>query len=601
MKETDLLDALPVAVYTTDADGRITYYNEAAAELWGCRPELGSSRWCGSWRLFWPDGRPLPHGDCPMAMALKERRPIRGIEAVAERPDGTRLRFLPFPTPLFGDSGELTGAVNLLMDLSDRYRAEAESARLGAIVDSSDDAIVGKTLDGIVTSWNAGATRIFGYQESEMIGQSITRIIPPNLHGQETEILARLRRGEHIDHYETMRVTKDGRRVDISLTVSPVCDRFGNVIGASKVGRDITERKQAEKMQQLLVDELKHRIKNTLATIQAIASQSLHMAKTQSEFVSGFNGRLQALARAHDLLTRSSFEGAEVMQLIREQVLLSDDTSNRISCSGPNLRLDAQTAIQLALVLHELATNARKHGALSVSTGRLSVEWEVHANGGRRTLALDWTERDGPKVSVPQQHGFGTTLIARTLEAQGGTASIRYGRDGVTGQISLPLGDEAQLRSRSGTGSQPASDCKTSARPMGRASNQVNGKRVIIIDDEPLVAMDLESTLQDAGYRVVGAAGTLDEAKRLCGSAECDAALIDANLRGRPVDELVAALTRRNIPFVFVTGYGPDALPQGFQDAPILTKPFRPDELLAAVEALGAPVPGVVRLRRHEN
>lgn len=128
-KALELLDAMPAAVYMTDAVGRITYYNEAASALWGCQPELGKSEFCGSWKLFWPDGRALPHADCPMAMTLKQQRPIRGVEAVAERPDGTRVPFMPYPTPLFDASGALTGAVNMLVDISERKRAEATLAR----------------------------------------------------------------------------------------------------------------------------------------------------------------------------------------------------------------------------------------------------------------------------------------------------------------------------------------------------------------------------------------------------------------------------------------------------------------------------------------
>ena len=146
-----LLEALPVAVYVTDAEGRIIFYNEAAAELRGHRPQVGSDKWCGSWRLFWPDGRPLPHDECPMAVTLKRGEPVRGVEALAERPDGTRVRFLPYPTPLRDDNGRLTGAINLLMDITERYEAGLKAAHLAAIVSSSDDAIASKTLDGIVT------------------------------------------------------------------------------------------------------------------------------------------------------------------------------------------------------------------------------------------------------------------------------------------------------------------------------------------------------------------------------------------------------------------------------------------------------------------
>src|SRR5246127_2774211 len=315
IRGTELLEALPVAVYTTDAEGRITFYNRAAAELWGHHPELGSSQWCGSWRLYWPDGRALPHDECPRAITLKEGRGVRGVEAIAERPDGTRVRFMPYPTPLRDPSGRLVGAINLLMDITERHNADLESARLAAIVVSSDDAIISKTIEGRITSWNAGATRIFGYEASEMIGEPILRLIPPELHHEEKEILARLQRGERIDHYETVRVAKDGRRVDVSLTVSPLRDRSGRVVGASKVGRDITERKRAEKLQRILTDELSHRVKNTLATVQAIASQSLARARSPSDFISSFGGRLQALGRAHTLLTPTQMQSAHIMGL----------------------------------------------------------------------------------------------------------------------------------------------------------------------------------------------------------------------------------------------------------------------------------------------
>ena len=231
----------------TDSEGRLTFYNEAAAELWGCSPELGESKFCGSWKLYWPDGTPLPHDECPMALALHQRRQIRGMEAVAERPDGTRIPFIPYPTPLFDASGRLTGAVNLLVDISEREQAQRDKQRLAAIVDSSDDAIVSRDLNGIVTSWNPGAERLYGYSAEEMIGKPIALLIPPHLQQEEPEILAQIAGGERMDHFETTRVRKDGQLVRISLSVSPIRNQHGRVIGASKIARDITERKKTER------------------------------------------------------------------------------------------------------------------------------------------------------------------------------------------------------------------------------------------------------------------------------------------------------------------------------------------------------------------
>ncbi len=312
MVDDPYLTALPAAVYATDADGHLTYSNDAALELWGRRPNAREALWCGALRLWRTDGTPLDHADCPLARLLKGEAFPRGSELVIERPDGGRTPVRSYPKLIHDKDGQVTGAVNLLIDLSDEHALVIESERLAAIVSSSDDAIVGKTLEGIVTSWNGAATRIFGYEPQEMIGQPILTIIPAELQHEEARILAALRRGERIEHFDTVRLAKDGHRVEVSLTVSPIRDRSGTIVGASKVARDISQRRRQEELQKLLLDELNHRVKNTLAMIQAIASQSLRRSAGPNEFVASFQGRVQALARAHDLIVQRRLGGAEL-------------------------------------------------------------------------------------------------------------------------------------------------------------------------------------------------------------------------------------------------------------------------------------------------
>ena len=269
----EIFDALPVAIYVTDAEGKLVSFNSAAVEFSGRVPELGVDTWCVTWKLYYLDGTPMPHEACPMAIALKEGRVVRGVEAIAERPDGTRVWFEPYPTLLRDSTGRIIGGINMLIDITERKQAEQASAMLASIVQSSGDAIVSKTLDSVITSWNTAAERMFGYTAEEAIGQSILMIIPPELQHEEQEILARLRRGERVSHYDTVRMTRDGRRIDISLNISPIRDASGRIIGASKIARDITERKQAEEALSQLNETLESRVQERTEQVRQLVNQ----------------------------------------------------------------------------------------------------------------------------------------------------------------------------------------------------------------------------------------------------------------------------------------------------------------------------------------
>ena len=434
-----LLESLPSAVYTTDAEGRITFYNRAAVDLAGREPELGTDRWCVAWRLYHPDGSPMPHDQCPMAVALTEKRPVRGAEAIAERPDGTRVPFIPYPTPLFDEDGELVGAINMLVDVSDRKRVEEYANQLASIVEFSDDAIVSKDLNGVINSWNAGAQHLFGYTAEETIGQPITMLMPPERRDEEPGILERIRRGERIEHYETVRMRKDGSLVDISLTVSPLRNADGKIIGASKIARDISERKRDEGRRKLLINELNHRVKNTLASVQSISSQTF-----RGDGGCGpreFEQRLVALARAHDILTRESWDGADLRELAGNVIApMCIDVGSRVDILGPRLRVRPKVALSLSMAFHELCTNAVKYGALAEGQGRVDLGWSVRSSAGENWLRIRWEESGGPAVKPPSRTGFGTKLleraVARELKAQ---VQLQFLPLGVVCDIEAPL------------------------------------------------------------------------------------------------------------------------------------------------------------------
>lgn len=242
-----LVESLPVAVYTCDREGRLEVFNEAAVKLWGRTPQIGTDMWCGSYRVYRADGTPLPLGESLIARTLQGVRVVAGEEVIIERPDGSRRNVIPHPTPIYDHTGRLTGAINMLMDVTEQRSAESDRALLAAIVSSSVDAIISMTLDGTITSWNTGAERLLGYTPEEVIGESIALLIPEDRRDEQSEILARIRRGERVEHFDTVRVSKSGTCIDVSLTVSPVFDAAGRILGVSKVARNITDQIHASR------------------------------------------------------------------------------------------------------------------------------------------------------------------------------------------------------------------------------------------------------------------------------------------------------------------------------------------------------------------
>jgi len=279
---------------------------------------------------------------------------------------------------------------------------------------------------------------------------------------------------------------------------------------------------------------------------------------------------------------------------VRDQLLLGGQPDPRIVWAGPSVLLEGQVALHLALVLHELGTNARKHGALSTPAGQVSARWEARSTASPR-LVFDWRESGGPNVKAPTSRGFGSLLIEQSLQTHGGIVSVSYAETGLVCTIDLPLPHvERPL------GMLARETAHVSFAPAAQRQS-LAGKRVLVIEDEPLIGMVLTDYLTDAGCIPVGPAQNVERALALIREETFDVALVDGNLAGRSVDEIAVALTQRRTPFAFVTGYGREALPIGFQEALIVEKPFTQDQVSGALKRLLSPGDNVSTLRASRH
>jgi PAS domain S-box-containing protein len=315
---------------------------------------------------------------------------------------------------------------------------------LAAIVESSDDAIVSKTLDGTITSWNPAAERLFGYTAEEVIGRPISIVAAPDREDEMPANLERIRRGERVERYDTVRRRKDGSLVDISLTVSPIRDETGRIVGASKIARDITARKHAEERQRLLTAELSHRVKNLFAVVQVLAERSASKATSAAECIEAFRGRLQALNVAHSALIAENWNWARLPSLVQTALEPYLGEGDRIRLDIEDLRLNPEFALTLALGLNELATNAAKYGALANPGGRVTLTARVEADESGNKLRLVWQEDGGPAVDAPALAGFGTTMLSQAIEYQHeGKVELDWRTEGLVCRLTLPIAKAA--------------------------------------------------------------------------------------------------------------------------------------------------------------
>jgi PAS domain S-box-containing protein len=445
------LGALPAAVYVTDEAGRITYCNQSAVDLWGVKPKLGEDKWCDLARYYHPNGVSMALDDCPTEIALRQGRIERGREAILERLDGTRIPIIPYPTPLRDATGTVVG-------VTERKEAERALAERNVQLALAGKAgLVGTYAHGVDTEMmhvSEGYAAIHGLPEGTTESSRSEwkrRVHPEDLPlklAVEREAF-RQRRGEYGVEY---RIVRHGEIRWVESRGFILYDDDGNPQRITGVNIDITERKRAEEHQRVLVAELDHRVKNVLATVSAVAGQTLETSSSMSHFVAALDGRIRSMATAHELLSTRRWKGVPMADLIRRE-LAAYATSNNTRIDGPEITLSAEASQAMAMVIHELVTNAVKHGALSTKSGQVSVRWYRKLNGSAQ-LVLVWQETGGPRVEAPKTFGYGTGVVRDLIPYEfGGTVDLSFASEGVRCRLEIPF-DRVSTDSRSRSGSE---------------------------------------------------------------------------------------------------------------------------------------------------
>jgi PAS domain S-box-containing protein len=448
-----VLDLLPVATFITDARGTILQYNQRALEIWGRAPRPGQTHeeFNASTRYRTLEGQLIERS--LVAEVLATGNAIRDAERIVERPDGASVMVSVNIDPLRNSRGELVGVVNCFFDITERKRLDyaleqsrqhalEQEQRLAATYEHAAIGISEIAPDGHFLRVNEAICSITGYSRDELLAGLIFRFTHPDDSDIDRAAFAEQVAGK-LEFYSVEKrfVRKGGRIIWIAVRSSPVRSASGKLLYVVRVVQDITERKAAEERQKLLIDELNHRVKNTLATVQSLAAQTARGGPTPGEFRERFEGRLIALSKAHNQLTEHHWESAELRALLSASFAPYLGTvPDRAVLRGENIMLRPRAVLTLAMAVHELVTNAAKYGALSTSAGHIEVSWHVAEENGRQVLRIDWREQDGPPVAAPRKRGFGSKLIEGSIASElGGTARMNFAPGGLCCDIAIPF------------------------------------------------------------------------------------------------------------------------------------------------------------------
>ncbi|MDR3516890.1 MAG: PAS domain S-box protein [Azospirillaceae bacterium] len=562
------------AVIAVDREGRITYLNAAAERLYG----LVASRVLGqSLSTIYSSQWLHPKDEAVAAAALSERGEWRG-ENVHVTNDGRKLKVESGVTVMREISGRSTGMLAVIRDVTERKQHEDQVAvseiRYRRLFETAHDGIIlldpgtRKIIDA-----NPFMTKMLGYRRHDLIGKELFEIGLLEDEDASREMFRKLTNTNQV-RYENLPLESQGGRHQEVEVVANLYDENGHSVIQCNI-RDITERKRSEEHVKLLMAEVNHRAKNLLAVVQAVAHQTAKHGDPAT-FSERLCDRIAALAVGQDLLVKNQWHGVDVLDLVEAQLShFRDLIGSRVLIDGPVARLTAAAAQGIGMALHELATNAAKYGALSTPEGRVHIAWTVTAGAAPR-FSMSWREEGGPKVIVPTRRGFGQMVIGRMAEAAiQGIADITFREEGLLWILSAATENALVV-----TGGEAW---------MSGNMTRLDGPhraRILIVEDEPMLAFTLEELLIEAGFEIAGVAGRLETALALIESGVCDAAIIDANLAGVSASPAATALTARGLPFLVLSGYLPSQQHSAFSAALCLQKPCRPDDLIRSLRSI---------------
>lgn len=454
------LDAFPQAVYLCAGDGRVVRFNDRAADLWGRAPHLDDprERFCGSFRLYRTDGTILPHEECPMAAALDTGESFHGQEVIVERPDGERLTVLVSIAALRDQHGQVNGAINCFQDITPRKQREdglRESERkVRELIDALSAAIYVTDAEGRITMFNQAAVEFSGRVpelgvDNWCVSWKLFRPDGTPLPHDECPMAVSLREGRPVRGEEAIAERPDGSRIHFTPYPTLIRDETGRIVGAINMLVDITDRKKAEEQRQLLLREMNHRAKNFIAVASSLVTLSAKHAKTKDDLAGTVRARLDALLRAHELVRPAIVDLVEpkrpavplegLIRAIFDPYVDPDIQADegRLIATGPGVLVGQHSATGLALLFHELATNAAKYGALAREEGCVEISWSVEGD----KLVLLWSERGGPRIDHPPElEGFGTQLSRMSITGQlGGDLKRTWRPEGLLLELSLPV------------------------------------------------------------------------------------------------------------------------------------------------------------------